>query len=143
MKPTPKHISLFFLRVALGGLFLYAGVSKILDPSWSAEGFLNSAQTFHGFYVWLASPALLPLVNFINTWALTLLGISLLLGIFVHLSSTLGAILMLLYYFPDLNFPYVEHGFLIDEHIIYIFALIYVGIANSGRIWGIDAFRNK
>ena len=107
MKPTPRHISLFFLRIALGGLFLYAGISKILDPSWTAKSFLNAAQTFHGFYTWLASPALLPVIDFVNEWALALLGLSLLLGIFVRLSSTLGAVLMLLYYFPGLSFPYI------------------------------------
>jgi len=143
VKPTPRHISLFFLRIALGGLFLYAGISKILDPSWTAKSFLNAAQTFHGFYTWLASPALLPVIDFVNEWALALLGLSLLLGIFVRLSSTLGAVLMLLYYFPGLSFPYLEHGFLIDDHIIYVFALLYVGIARSGRIWGIDALRKK
>jgi uncharacterized membrane protein YphA (DoxX/SURF4 family) len=38
---------------------------------------------------------MLPITNFINAWGLTILGISLILGIGVRLFSILGAILMI------------------------------------------------
>jgi len=62
-----------------------------------------------------------------------------LLGIFVRLSSKLGAILMLLYYIPILKFPYVgTHSFLVDEHIIYVFLLLLLGELKAGRYWGLE-----
>ena len=127
------------LRVSLGWMFFYAGITKVINPAWSAEGYLNGAKTFAGFYHWLASPGILPVTNFVNEWGLTLLGVSLVLGIFVRLSSTLGAFLMLLFYLPILQFPYPNaHSFIVDEHIIYIFALLSLGSIRAGRVLGLE-----
>ncbi|MDP3947789.1 MAG: DoxX family membrane protein [bacterium] len=133
-----QKITLFALRVALGWLFLYAGISKIFNPDWTSEGYLRGAKTFASFYAWLAQPGLLPFVDFINEWGLTLLGVSLVLGLFVGISSRLGALLMVLYYFPVLDFPGVGHGYLIDDHIIYALVLMYFAVIGAGRVWGLD-----
>src|SRR3989344_4156816 len=100
-----QKITLFLLRIALGWYMFYAGITKVLDPTWSAAGYLKGAKILTGFYGWLASPEILPYINFINAWGLTLLGVSLILGLFIRLSSKLGALLMLLYYIPILKFP--------------------------------------
>jgi len=135
-----QRASLFLLRVSLGVMFFYAGITKVLNPAWSAEGYLKGAKAFDWFYAWLASGSVLPIINFVNEWGLTLLGVSLMLGIFVRLSSKLGAILMLLYYLP-LGFPYPNaHAFIVDEHVIYIFALLVLANFGAGKIWG---FGNK
>ena len=134
-----EKFSLFLLRVSLGWLMFYAGITKVLNPDWSAAGYLQGAKTFPAFYQWLASPALLPLVNFINEWGLTLLGISLILGIGVRWSGILGAVLMLLYYFPILDFPYPNaHAYIVDEHIIYVAALLLLAATRAGRVWGLE-----
>ena len=134
-----EKISLFLLRISMGWLFFYAGITKVLNPAWSAGGYLQGAKTFAGFYNWIATPGLLPITNFVNEWGLTLLGVSLILGVFVRLSSVLGAVLMLLYYLPILDFPYPNpHSFLVDEHIIYILALLYFAAARAGRVWGLE-----
>lgn len=125
-------------RISLGWLFFYSGITKILTPGWSAEGYLTHAKTFAGFFAWLASPGLLPIVNFLNEWGQLLLGISLILGIGVRLSSVLGAVMMLLYYFPASKFPFVEHGFIVDEHIIYGFILLLFAALRAGRVWGLE-----
>ena len=133
-----QKITLFALRIALGWLVFYAGISKIFNPNWTSEGYLRGAKTFASFYAWLAQPGILPFVDFVNEWGLTLLGISLVLGLFVGISSRLGALLMVLYYFPVLEFPYVGHGYLIDEHIIYALMLMYFAVIGAGRVWGLD-----
>ena len=134
-----QKISLFFLRVSLGWMFLYAGVTKILDPAWSAAGYLKGAKTFAGLYQWLAQPEIIPFVNFINEWGLTLLGASLILGVFVRLSAVLGAVLMAMYYFPILQFPYPNaHAYIIDEHVIYAAALLFLAAIRAGRVWGLE-----
>ena len=126
------------LRIVIGWLVFYAGITKVIDPAWSAAGYLKSAQTFSGFYGWLAGDGILPIVNFVNEWGLVLLGASLVLGIGVRLSSVLGAILMLLYYLPGANFPFVEHGFLVDEHIVYAALFAFFASVRAGRYYGLE-----
>ena len=136
-----RRFSLFLLRVSLGWLFFYAGVTKLVNPDWTAAGYIKSAKTFVGFYESLLSPAVLPLVDFLNEWGLALIGLSLILGVMVRLSSVLGAILMLLYYFVVLDFPYPnEHSLIVDEHIIYAFALLLLAYFRAGRVWGLERF---
>ena len=128
------------LRVVLGWLYLYAGVTKVINPEWTAGGFLAGAKNFTGFYQWLASPAILPIVDFVNEWGLTLLGVSLILGALVRLSAPLGGLLMLLYYLPILDgFKPNPHSFIVDEHIIYIAALLLLAALHAGRTFGLDA----
>ena len=92
-----QKFTLVLLRLSMGWLMFYAGITKVLNPEWSAAGYLKGAKTFTGFYNALLSPNILPIINFVNAWGLTLLGVSLILGIFVRSSSVLGAVLMLLY----------------------------------------------
>ena len=133
-----QKAAIFILRVVLGWLFLYAGITKIINPQWSAAGYLRAAKTFPAFYEWLASPAILPVTNFVNEWGLTLLGLSLGFGLFVRSSTSLGALMMVLYYFPGLTFPYLEHAYLVDEHIIYAAALLLLGAVRAGGVWGLE-----
>lgn len=119
-------------------MMLYAGMSHVLDPQFSAAGYLQGAKMFTGFYQWLLSPGILPVVNFVNEWGLTLLGVSLIFGIGVRLSSVLGAVLMLLYYFP-LGFPYPDaHSYIVDEHIIYASMLLFFAAIRAGKVWGLE-----
>ncbi len=134
-----QQTSLFILRITMGWLMFYAGITKILNPDWSAGGYLKGAKTFPALFNWFLNPNLLPLVNFINEWGLTLLGISLILGVFVRLSSALGAFLMLLYYLPILDFPYPNpHSYIVDEHIIYAAVLFLFATLRAGRVWGLE-----
>ena len=129
-----QKIILAVLRFSLGWLMLYAGLEKIFDPMWSAAGYLNNAKTFTALFQWFARPDILPVINFINEWGLAFLGASLILGLFVRLSSILGAALMMLYYFPVLQFPYVSsHSFIVDEHIIYASILVFFAVVQAGK----------
>ena len=132
---------LFLLRVTVGWMFFYAGITKILDPQWSAEGYLKGAKAFTWFFQMLLDPSVLPIINFTNKWGLTLLGISLILGLFVRFSSLLGVLLMALYYIA-LGFPYPNpHSYIVDEHIIYISILFFFAAVKAGRVFGLDSKR--
>ncbi|MBI1982400.1 MAG: DoxX family membrane protein [Candidatus Levybacteria bacterium] len=134
-------LSLFLLRLSLGWLFFYAGITKVFDPNWTAAGYLKTAQTATGLYQWFASPQNITWVNFLNEWGLTLVGVALILGVFVRLAALSGILLMLLYYLPILNFPYVGRGttsFLIDQHIIFILVLIALFFFRAGDHWGLS-----
>src|SRR3989344_1828558 len=137
-------MAVFLSRVALGVLFFYAGITKVLNPNWSAAGYLNSAKTFPGLFQWFASAGNLGWINFVNEWGLTLIGLALLAGLLVKWVSLGGILLMILYYLPILQFPYAgEHSFLVDEHIIYITAFLVLFASNAGTFWGLDSIIQK
>src|SRR3989338_572435 len=92
-------IAVFLLRVALGVLFFYAGITKVLNPNWSAAGYLNSAKTFPGLYHWFASAGNIGWINFMNEWGLTLVGVALITGLLVRWASLGGVLLMGFFFF--------------------------------------------
>jgi thiosulfate dehydrogenase [quinone] large subunit len=135
---TTQNFALFFLRISLGWLFFYAGITKVLDSTWSAAGYISSAKTFPELFDFFLTPTVLPIVNLANEWGLTLIGVALILGVFTRLAAGLGILLMILYYLVVLDFPYPNaHAYIVDEHIIYIGALLVLAIFNAGRAWGL------
>lgn len=133
-----NNISLFLLRVSMGWLFFYAGITKVLNPEWTAEGYLKAAKTFPELFNFFAAPGALPVVNLLNEWGLTLIGVALILGVFVRWAAWAGMALMVLYYLPILDFPYPNaHSYIVDEHIIYFFALWVLSAFGAGKVWGL------
>lgn len=137
--------ALVALRVGMGWFFLYSGLTKVFDPTWpaNAAGYLTHAVAFSSFYAWFATPELLPLVSILNSWGQVFLGLSLIFGLFVWLSSILGAALMLLYYFPVFHFPHpanIKYEYLIDDHILYALTLLVLGAVRAGRVVGLDSW---
>ncbi|MCC6404926.1 MAG: DoxX family protein [Candidatus Yanofskybacteria bacterium] len=143
----PSSISkplLAILRIALGWMFFYAGVVKLMDPAWSAAGYLQGAKTFPALFHWFASPSVLPVTNLLNEWGLTLIGLSLMLGALVRFSAPLGALMMALYYLVPLEFPHPNaNAFIVDQHIIYIVLLLFFAASSAGRFWGLDAWHRR
>ncbi len=134
-----EKLAIFLLRFSMGWMFLCSGASKILNPNWTAAGFLKGSQTFPELYTVLTDPSILPVINLLNEWGQLLLGISLILGIGVRLSSILGAFLMFLYYVPQLNFPYIgKTSFIVDQHVIFALVLVYFALARAGRVHGLE-----
>ena len=104
-----EKVSLFLLRISLGFMFLYAGVAKLMNPSWSAVGYLKGTKILTGLYAWFGSASNIGWVNFLNEWGLTLVGAAIILGVVVRFSSICGILLMVLYYIPNSNFRF-SHG---------------------------------
>lgn len=138
-----QKISLVLFRLAMGWLFLYAGVTHLLDPNFSAAKYLAGAKTLPAFFHWLSSPGILPTVNFLNEWGLTLLGVSLVLGICVRLSTMLGVILMILYWLPLGMLHPDAHSLIVDDHIIYATGLLALSAMSAGQVWGLDSWFAK
>jgi len=139
-----QKVSLFILRITLGWLYFYAGITKVLNSAWSAEGYIKGAKNFVGMYQYFLDPGILPIVNFMNKWGLLLLGISLIFGIFVRLSAVCGILLMLMYYFVILQYPHPSpQSYIVDQHIIYIAVLLYFIAVAAGRAWGVDGWLRR
>jgi len=136
-----KALILFF-RLALGWTFLYAGLSQLFNREFTAAGFLNATKTFHPFFIWFATPAMIPFTNFLVTWGHTLIGLSLLSGLLLRYGAVAGALLLGVYYFAHMDFPYVDGpvNFIMEYHLVYIGVLAYLVAVRAGEIWGIDGW---
>lgn len=138
MYGKPK-ILLFLLRVGMGWIFFYSGITKIFDSKWSSKSFLLQAKTFPELFRWFASPANIGWVDFLNKWGELAIGAALILGVFMGIAAFSGILLMVLYYLPGLSFPFVGTSFyIVDEHIIYILVLLLLARLKAGKIFGLS-----
>ena len=120
------------LRFAIGWHFLYEGLVKFLDGNWTSYAYLKDAGGFFApFYHALAdNPEWLYWCDQLNIVGLILIGLSLLLGVFVHWSASAGILLLLLYYLShipgittDFLMPVSGNHLWIDNQVIEILAL--------------------
>ena len=135
------------LRVLIGWHFLYEGLSKLTAPSWSAKGFLlQSRGPLAELFRWMAAdPERLELVNQLNMWGLTLIGLGLILGCFTRLASAAGVLVILLFYLcnpPFVGYFYsipTEGSYLIvNKNLVELAALAVIFVTGSGRAAGLD-----
>lgn len=136
--PTLQHISLALLRIGFGWFFFYSGITKVLNPTWSAAAYLENAQSLIPLYQFFLSPSILPIINSLNAWGQLLIGVALLLGVSVRAASLAGIVLMLLYYFPVLRFPFIgKNALLVDQHILYSVGLFVLFAFRTGQYFGL------
>ncbi len=120
----------------------------MFTPNWSAYGYLiDSKGVFAPLFVALAeNPELLSIVNFINIWGLTLIGLLLILGLFTNIGYV-GAICFLLMYYlshPPLLFAeYIlpaEGSYLwVDKNLILLVTMAVLMLFPTSRIIGFDS----
>jgi uncharacterized membrane protein YphA (DoxX/SURF4 family) len=149
-KLVPAFLAL--LRIAIGWHFLYEGLIKLLDPKWSARAFLEGSRWIFGdLFRWMASGDTgLAIINNVNSFGLTLIGVALILGLFTRFASICGAGMLLTYYLaypPFAGFGYgalAEGNYLIvNKNLIELFALIALSFAQSGQFFGLDMIRHR
>lgn len=149
MKAEQQKTGYFFLtllRVAIGWHFLYEGLTKAFDPGWTAAGYLQSATgPFAGFYHMLAgNETMLGIVNMVNIWALILIGLGLILGLFTRISQIAGILLLATYYmshppvFSDPGFFREGSYFLVSKDLIEMLALLLLMFFPTGKFLGFD-----
>lgn len=140
---------LVILRVAIGWHFLYEGLVKVFNPSWSPQGYLMDSKGIFAplFYSMATNPSVLAAIDFLNEWGLVLIGLGLILGIFTRLSLVAGMVLLLFYYLshpPFIGLSYALPGegsyFIIDKVIIELLAMGVLLVFPTGRLIGLDRF---
>ena len=145
---------LVILRIVIGWHFLYEGLVKVFNPSWTSYGYLMDSQGFlSSFFQSLAlNQGVIGVVDLINQWGLVLVGLGLVLGIFTRLSTLAGMTLLAFYYFAHPPFPGLEYSlpsegdyFLVSKVAIEFVAMGILIVFPTGRIIGLDriVFRNK
>ena len=147
---TPyQNAALITLRILIGWHFLYEGLTKIANPNWSAGSFLmGSKWLFSGFFHWLANNSgILNIVDFMNEWGLTIIGLGLILGIFVRYAAMAGALLGLLYYIaappmPGLVYSIPMEGsyLIVNKTLIEAAALVVLSLFPGSSVFGLDYY---
>ncbi len=153
LRPSPPGAMLLVLavlRVVIGWHFLYEGLIKLADPRWTAASYLaESKWIFAGLFRWMASdPAVLTVVDALNAWGLTLIGLVLVLGLVTRLACISGVALLALYYVtnPPLiawtRGAWMEGNYLlIDKNMVELTALLVLAVAPKTwtSSWGLSA----
>ena len=130
---------IFFFRIAMGWTFFYAAVHHFGDTKF-VEGFLSHTKTFHDIYAPMTAPAIAPFLTFLVEYGHMLIGLSLLTGFAVRLSTPFAILLMLLYWTAHMDFPYIENAnnYLLDYHIVFAVVLAFLFVKRAGHVWGLD-----
>ena len=83
---------LIILRILIGWHFLYEGISKLINPYWSSAAYLLDSKWILSSLAKaiVANSTILGFTDFINMWGLTLVVLSLLLGIFSRYGALVG-----------------------------------------------------
>jgi len=147
-----KLYALTLLRIVIGWHFLFEGISKAFTPAWSSADFLLlSNWIFAGFFHWIAgTPSILAAADFIVTWGLIAMGLTLMLGIFDRISSIAGMALIALFWLAnppltklDFGIPHEGNYLVIDKNIVEFFALLVLALFPTGRYLGLAVFFKK
>jgi uncharacterized membrane protein YphA (DoxX/SURF4 family) len=141
---------LAMLRIVIGWHFLYEGLSKVLDPTWSSKLFLEGSRWIFGdLFRWMVSGDTgLWLVDHANAWGLTLIGVFLILGLATRIASWLGVTMLLMYYlayppFGGLSYGALAEGnyLIVNKNLVELFALMLLAFSRSGQFFGFDMLR--
>jgi len=146
-KKNIRRVMITILRVAIGWHFLYEGLAKIMNNSWTAAGYLSNTSGFlSGFYHWIAnSPVLLKTTDVLNMYGLLFIGLALFIGLFIRVASISGIVLLVLYYFayPPFGSQLMSisegHFFIVDKIFVEIVALFFI-MYSKEKGYGLDTF---
>jgi len=144
-----QFYGLVVLRVLIGWHFLYEGISKLINPYWSSAAYLlDSKWIFSGLAKTIvANPTLLSISDYVNMWGLTLVGVSLLLGLLSRYGALVGMTFVCLYYLfapPLLGLEYGRPGegsyLIVNKNLIEACALWVLYCFPTSHIIGLDRF---
>lgn len=139
--------SLVLLRVIAGWHFLYEGVAKLTNESWSSYSYLIDSKGFlSGLFIRCASdPGVVEAFNIINTWGLILVGLGLITGCLTKVSLAGGISLLALYFLshpPMIGYNYALPGegsnLWVNKNLVELCALIVLWLFPSQYIIGVD-----
>jgi thiosulfate dehydrogenase [quinone] large subunit len=151
-----NQIGVALLRIAVGVIFLWAGLEKYLSPkAFDASGFLKfgSLGTLgwpfvsgdvaegtvfnptHDLWVGLAGNAsAMSAINTLVVFGEIGIGVALILGLFTRFAAAAGTLMMLLFFFAAWDF---EFG-IVNQHLTYALICATICGLGAGRYYGLD-----
>jgi uncharacterized membrane protein YphA (DoxX/SURF4 family) len=149
-KLVPAFLAL--LRIVIGWHFLYEGLVKIFDPTWSARSFIEGSRWIFGdLFRWMASGDTgIWIINTFNAYGLALIGLALILGLFTRYASWAGVGMLLMYYLAYPPFGGYSYGALsegnyliVNKNLVELFALLVLAFTQSGQFFGLDMLKHR
>jgi thiosulfate dehydrogenase [quinone] large subunit len=143
---------LIILRLLIGWHFLYEGLVKLFNSSWTAYPYLMDSQGFlSDFFRSIAEdPGILMVVNYVNIYGLILVGLGLIVGCFSRFASIGGILFLVLFYLSHPPFigsesmmPSEGSYLWIDKNLIEISALMVLIYFPTSHIIGLDRYLSK
>jgi thiosulfate dehydrogenase [quinone] large subunit len=140
--------TLVALRMLIGWHFLYEGIAKLTNPYWTSAGYLAEAQgLLKGLALRVAaSPGAVTVVDYLNEFGLTAIGLGLLLGAFTRSSMVIGIVLLALYYvvappLPGYAYTMPSEGsyIIVNKVLIEAVALLVLLAFPASRQYSLDA----
>jgi thiosulfate dehydrogenase [quinone] large subunit len=139
--------ALVTLRMLVGWHFLYEGLAKLANPYWTSAGYLDASQWwFSGIFRNLAaSPTAVTIIDYVNMWGLTAIGLGLLLGLLTRWATVAGIVVLLLYYiaappFVGLSYAMPTEGsyLVVNKILIEAGAMFVLLVFPTGHVFGLD-----
>jgi thiosulfate dehydrogenase [quinone] large subunit len=150
-----RGVALF--RIAVGIIFLWAGLEKLLGPEpFDAAGFLKFGtlgslgwpfvsgtpvegtvyNPTHDFWVALAGyPGLMSLINVLVVAGEIGIGIALIIGLFTRFAGAMGTLMMLLFFLATWNFAYG----IVNQQLSYALICATLTGIGAGKYYGLDS----
>ncbi|UCC25878.1 MAG: DoxX family membrane protein [Gemmatimonadales bacterium] len=139
--------ALVVLRMLVGWHFLYEGVTKITNPQWTSVSYLQDSQGWFSetFRDLALNPGAVSVVDVLNEWGLTLIGLALLVGILTRTATVAGIVLLALYYLAAPPFPGLEYSLptegsyiIVNKVLVELAALVVLLALPTGHRVGLD-----
>ncbi len=146
LQRTPAHLphhlrlTIFFLRVSLGWLFLSYGLNELLSPSWDPRVALSRGTLLPELYAWLASPEHAGLAATIYEWGYLLVGVALIFGFMTRVASIAGVAISGVAYLGSVDLASQYLLGLVNTQVIFILCLLVLFFSRAGTYLGIDRF---
>ena len=133
---------ILYFRFTMAWTFLYAASHQVFVPSFSVVGFLSHTKTFHDVFAVFTTPTMAPITTFLVEYGHLLIGLSLLTGLMVRVSASFGVLLMGIYWFAHMDWPFIENknNLIVDYHVVYAGVLVYLIVKKAGHVWGLDGW---
>ncbi|HEX6474616.1 MAG TPA: DoxX family protein [Candidatus Limnocylindria bacterium] len=150
------EVAIALLRVAVGVIFLWAGLEKLMAPEpFDASGFLQFGtmgtlgwpfvtgtpaegavyNPTHDFWVALSeNDSAMRVINFLVPFGQLGIGVSLILGLFTRFGSAMGTLMMLFFFVAAWDF---EFG-IVNQHLTYALVTAFIGYIGAGNYYGLD-----
>jgi thiosulfate dehydrogenase [quinone] large subunit len=139
--------SLVILQILIGWHFFYEGLAKLINPYWSSTGYLAGAEWWFGgiFRDLAASPTAITVIDFLNMWGLTLIGLALFLGLLTRPALIAGMALLFLYYIAAPPFPAYSYAMpaegsylVVNKILIELVAMAVLLAFPTNKLFGLD-----
>ena len=139
--------ALVALRLLIGWHFLYEGLAKLTNPYWTSAGYLADAKGPLGdfFSDLAASPGAIAVIDALNAWGLTLIGLGLLFGLLARPAIIAGIVALALYYLAAPPFPGMEYSMpaegaylVVNKVMVELAALVVLLAFPTSRRYGLD-----